>query len=110
MQHLIRVAASQYGLLERSQIDDLGVSDDQVHRQLRSGMWSNPHAGVYVVGAAPESRLQQLLAACMAAGPDAVASHRAAAWLWGFEGFPTAPIEITYHYNRGAAPRAVITH
>jgi hypothetical protein len=109
-QDLIRVAASQYGLIERTQVAGFDVSEDEIQGRLERGEWANPHPRVYVVGAAPASRLQQLLAACMAAGPDAVVSHRAAAWLWGFDGFPTAPIEITFRDGRGPVPAGVIRH
>ena len=53
--------------------------------------------------ATPTSRRQRLLAACLA-GP-AVASHRAAAALWGFPGFEDAPIEVSAmrHFRRHAA-------
>ena len=39
--------------------------------------------GVYRIGGAPETWRGDLLAACLAAGSDALASHRSAAALWG---------------------------
>src|SRR5436309_1937758 len=92
---LHEAAARQQGLLERSQAIALGISPQQIDRLVRSGRWRVAHAGAYVIGGAPPSRHQSLMAAVLAAGPDAMASHRAAAWLWGFDGFAAPPLELT---------------
>jgi very-short-patch-repair endonuclease len=64
---------------------------------------------VYRTAGAPASWHQQLLAACLAAGPTAVASHRAAGVLWNLADAP-APVELTVPYARGPRPRAAILH
>jgi very-short-patch-repair endonuclease len=55
---------------------------------------------VYLVVGTPWSWGQQMMAAVLAAGPGAVASHRAAARLWGL--VDDAPIELTV--PRGRTP------
>ena len=110
-QDLIRVAASQYGLLERTQALELGMTARMIQTNLDRGWWSNPHPGVYVVGGAPETRHRDVLAACMASGPEATASHRAAAWVWRSEGFTAStPVEIVVPEGRGPRAKGVILH
>ena len=58
----------------------------QVHDRRAAGLLVPVHQGVYRLAGSPRSWNQDVLAACMAAGPTAVASHRAAAWLWGLRG------------------------
>src|SRR3954469_14472274 len=94
-QHAIRVAASHHGLISRPQATELGVTDKQMQTLLETGRWRAVRPGVYAVGGIPVTTHMTLLAACLAAGADAVASHRAAAWLWAFEGFSTTPTELT---------------
>jgi very-short-patch-repair endonuclease len=74
------------------------------------GQWCPVHPGVYLIGAGPLSWKAQLRAATLAAGPHAVASHRAAAVLWGLDGFATAPIEITVPMGKGPTPERAIVH
>jgi hypothetical protein len=50
---------------------------------------------VYRVPGTPRTWLQSLMAVCLWAGGDAVASHRAAAALWGLDGFEEGPLEVT---------------
>lgn len=77
------LASRQYGLFSRAQALALGFTAKQVDGGARSGRWARVHRGVYRMPGVPASPHQSLLAAVLAAGPDAVASHRAAAWLWG---------------------------
>lgn len=50
------------------------------------------------------------MAACLAAGPSAVASHRSAALLWGFRGAEDAPTEITVEGHRHRQLTDVVVH
>src|SRR3954470_18744918 len=109
-QHAIRVAASQHGLISRPHATMLGVTEKQLQHLLQLGRWRAVRPGVYAVGGIPVTTHMTLLAAGLAAGADAVASHRAAAWLWGFEGFSTAPTELTVASNRGPGLADVIVH
>ncbi len=51
--------------------------------RVRSGRWATVRPGVYIVGAVPATWAQQVMAAVLAAGGGALASHRTAARLWG---------------------------
>jgi very-short-patch-repair endonuclease len=58
------------------------------------------HRGVYAVGHTALARHSHLVAAVYACGEEALASHRAAGWLWGvLRG--TQPIEVTAPRSRG---------
>lgn len=81
------VAESQYGLLTYPQAIRSGLTARTIRRRLGAARWVPVYQGVYRVAGAPQSCNQQLLAAILASGPSAVASHRAAARLWGLDGF-----------------------
>ena len=51
--------------------------------------------GVFRLAGTASSDLQVLLAAVLAAGEGAVASHRAAAWLWGAGAVRSLTAELT---------------
>jgi very-short-patch-repair endonuclease len=59
---------------------------------------------------APETWEQQLLVACMAAGPEARASFGSAAALHGFEGFARVDLEITHFGARPCPMDGVVVH
>jgi very-short-patch-repair endonuclease len=62
---------------------------------MAAGLLVPVHQGVYRVAAGPTSPEQAILAATLAGGQRAVASHRAAAWLWRLRGVTDPFVEIT---------------
>jgi very-short-patch-repair endonuclease len=66
--------------------------------------------GVYRMAGAPESWEQRLLAACLAAGPEARASVRSAAALYELEGFRPTLLEITHFGARPSPMEGVVIH
>jgi very-short-patch-repair endonuclease len=87
---LARIARAQHGIVSARQLD---LTKDQLHDRVKAGRLERVHCGVYRVGGAPATWESRLMAACLAAGRQAMASHRAAALLWGFEGVdPVAEI------------------
>ncbi|MDQ3641591.1 MAG: type IV toxin-antitoxin system AbiEi family antitoxin domain-containing protein [Actinomycetota bacterium] len=105
-----RLAARQYSLAHRQQALDLGMTPRQIHERLASGWLVPVHRGVYRLPGGPASPVQSLLAACLAAGPTAVASHRSAAALWRLRGVDVAPTEITVTGDRHCRLTDVIVH
>jgi len=85
----------------------LGVSRQQRRTLLYKGVLVPVASGVLRHAAHPPSWEQQILAAVLAAGDGAVASHMSAAALWRFDGMPrrTAEVEVTVVRHR--RPRAV---
>jgi very-short-patch-repair endonuclease len=105
-----RLAASQRGTISRSQLQDAGLSPDAIDRRVAAGLLVVRHPGVYRVSAAPETWHAALLGAVMAGGPGTLASHRAAAHLWGLRGCIPAPPEIVTPPGRRVRLPGVIAH
>lgn len=104
------LADRQHGVVSRPQVQRLGMTDEQAERRLASGRWDSPQAGVYRMVGAPTTWRQALMAACLAAGEEALASHRAAAVLWGLDGVWGEPLELTVPYARSPVPTGAIVH
>ena len=85
-QALASIAAKQYGVISRAQVLGAGVPEKALKRRVAAGGLRGRHRGVYVVTGTPQTFRGELLAACLAAGDHAVASHRAAGALWGLQG------------------------
>lgn len=107
---LNRLAAGQYSLAQRKQALDLGMTSRQLHDRLESGLLVPVHKGVYRLAGASPTAEQALLAACMAGGEGAVASHRSAATLWALRGVETEAPEITLLGSRQPRLRGVHVH
>ncbi len=89
------LAARQHGLLTREQAREVGASPKAIRHRLEANRWEEVAAGVYRLLGAPTTPRQRLLAAILACGPRAVASHRSAAWLLGIPGFGSDTVELT---------------
>lgn len=105
----VALAAGQHGVLSLAQVVELGGNRELIRRRCRSGHWRSAGRGVYVIGAAPVTFEQRVLAAVLAAGDGAVASHRTAAHLWGLAPRP-AVIEITTPLTRPHMAPGVVGH
>ena len=80
---LARLASRQHGVLCRSQALALGLTTDHLRHRLSTGLLERVHDGVDRHAAAPATAEARFAAAVLAAGPDAVASHRSAGRLHG---------------------------
>lgn len=88
------LARRQHGLVTRCQLDEMGFERGAVQHLARRGALTRVRRGVYrVCGIEPTWR-DAVLAAVLAAGEGAVASHRTAAALW-FLVEPGAGLEVT---------------
>src|SRR5919108_4613066 len=101
--------ARQHGLITRSQALDMGFSDRLIGHRIRRARWGRVHHGVYRLAGTPDQPKQRLLAACLAAGTGALASHGSAAWL---HGLPVTPhgLEVTIPWRRRISLDGVIVH
>ncbi len=90
------IFASQHGVIAREQALALGLTAPQIHRRLEAGRWIAVHRGVYRSADVPFGWHGRVLAACLAFGPGALASHRAAGALWGLDGCERPPVEVTW--------------
>jgi hypothetical protein len=89
MRQIDRIACRQRGLITASQLDAIGLGLSGRHHEVASGRMTRIRKGVYLlVGMRPVWETI-VLAAVLAAGPGAVASHITAACLWDlFDGRP----------------------
>jgi very-short-patch-repair endonuclease len=95
------VAARQHGAVTRPQLKELGLTDRAVSRRAAAGRLHRVHRGVYRVGPLVAPYLREM-AAVLACGPGARASHRSAAWLldMGPEPESTLPAEVQVPASR----------
>ncbi len=101
-QQVLTIARGHHGLITDAQARACGVTRSGITRRLRRGTWTRLHRGVYVVGAAPDTHPQRLLARLVSLGDDAVASHRAAANLHTIPGFAES---VEWSRPRGRSQR-----
>lgn len=85
-QQLYAFAAGQLCLFTRTQALDAGCPEGLIDRRLATGFWIRLHRCVYVRSDAPRLPGQEVLAAVLACGVPAAASHRTAGHIWGLEG------------------------
>lgn len=88
----------------------LGATDHLIRHGLTSGRWTEVHPGVYYLNVTPITWRTEVLAAVLAAGPDALASHRTAAVLYGLDGIYGKIIELTVPWTELPVPNGVIVH
>jgi Transcriptional regulator, AbiEi antitoxin len=93
---LAKLAERQHGVVSIRQLErKLGYSRKAVRRDVASGHLHPLHRGVYAVGHRLVPAHGRCLAAVLACGPDALLSHRSAAWLWGITRYGPAPLHVT---------------
>jgi hypothetical protein len=103
-----RRAEGQHGLVSRGQAVSEGLADHLLRQRQEAGRLRRVQPGVYRVAGAPRTWHQRVLAACLAGGPGAVASHRTAGRLWGL--LETDVVEITVPRGRLPRPAQVLVH
>jgi hypothetical protein len=104
------LAGTQHGLIRRADLARLGVTDREIGWRINVGRVEVPHPGVYYLNSTPPTWKTAALAAVMAAGPDALASHRCAAVVWGLDAVYGRTIEVTVPYLESPEPAGVIVH
>jgi hypothetical protein len=82
---------AHHSVITRRQARRLGLTSDEVDGLLASGQWQTVYTGVFRLAGTLMTDLMRLHAAVLASGPDAIASHRSAAWLWGLVDKPPTP-------------------
>lgn len=103
---IAQVAVRQHGLVTRQQALAAGMTPRMIQVRLEAGRWTVPRRGVYLVAGAPPSERQAVLAACLASGVGAAASHLSAAHLWGLDLPAPQAIEVVGRYVRLDGVRA----
>lgn len=100
---------ARLGLVTRPRLIAAGVTDDEIAGRVSRGSLRSVHAGVYATFGRSLDHRARLLAGCLAAGEDAVASHRSALWLWDLlDG--EQPVEITAPRSSHPVPCGPVLH
>ena len=106
------LARAPHGLLLRRDLAAAGLSRHSWRRAVVSGALIEVMPGVAVVPTRPVTDEVLLAAAVASVGEGAVLSHRTAARLWGVEGLPDWPIDVTHndpHQRSGDLQRVGVT-
>jgi hypothetical protein len=104
-----RYARRQHAVITRWQVLESDTRS-QLERHLLRGRITLRHPGVYVVAGAPATYEQAVMAAVLAAGGDAWASHRTAARLWGLKVQGPTEIDVLTLPNRRLRLAGVAHH
>ncbi len=110
LDRLSAVAGKQLGLFTRADAKELDVGDDRVRYLVRQGVAQRVTPRVFRFAAATRSWHQDVLAACLDGGAECFASHRTAAALHGFDGFPADVIEVLVPMHVRHRRTSVIVH
>jgi very-short-patch-repair endonuclease len=94
-ERILEIAARQHGVVTRKQLLGAGLTPRAVQGRVASGRLRLLHRGVYLVGVLAPPWAREL-AAVLACGPGARASHRTAASLWELAPRPDSahPVEV----------------
>jgi hypothetical protein len=109
MRALWQLARRQLGLLTRAQAIQL-VSNDKFRHLIEAGHLEPMRRGVWRVAGSPPTYEQAVLAAVLAAGSEAWASHLTAARLWGLRVPPPVAIDVLTLPNRRLRLDGVAQH
>lgn len=82
-----------HGVISRTQLLANGISSNEVQRHLRGGRWRRIRAGIYATSCdgSSEAWLADFAGELCWGGEEAAISHRAAAYLYGLDGFLQRP-------------------
>jgi very-short-patch-repair endonuclease len=103
------LAARQYGVVTREQLNDLGYSDASIEHAVASGRLHMWHRSVFAVGHQGLSAHGLCMAAVLFRGRGALISHQSAIWLWGLEKKLEIPVHVSVR-RRGHAQDAIGLH
>jgi predicted transcriptional regulator of viral defense system len=105
-----RLAVAQNGVVTRDQLEALGLNDQAITKRVARGRLHRIHQTVYSLTPGVMTERGKFMAAVLASGPDAVLSHRSAAYLWGLVSSWEEPIDVTAPNRRGRSPDGVAAH
>lgn len=103
---LARLLDRQDGVATTAQLLALGATEPWIGRRVRSGAWQRPFRGVLVTHSGALDWRNRFRAALLYAGPHALLSHEAAAFLHGFRPTPPAIVPILVPAHRSVTPAA----
>src|SRR5450432_2111982 len=87
---LVVLATAECGVFSRAQALAAGYSDRRIRHLLAIGTWLRCDQGIFRIAGLPLTFDVSVWVATLAAGPDALLSHRVAGKLQGLDGTPAA--------------------
>jgi predicted transcriptional regulator of viral defense system len=105
-----RLAECQNGVVALWQLEALGFTGKTIVKRKATGRLHRIHQTVYSLTPGVMTERGKFMAAVLACGPDAVLSHRSAAYLWGLVDELEEPIDVTAPNRRGRSPDGVAAH
>jgi len=109
-ERIARVAERQHSIFTRSQAASCGFSHDEVDGRLARGLWIRLHCSVYRIAGGPLTFDGRVLAAVLAGGAGAYASHTTAALRYCFERIEDRTLRITVPRSRRVVIPGVVVH
>ncbi len=108
---VLELAGTTHGLVRVDALRGIGIERGSRCRLLESGVLEPVGGrGVYRVAIGEPTPHQRLLAAVWSCGPDAAASHRAAAWLWNLDPIDRLVLDVSVPPTAGRRPSGVTLH
>jgi hypothetical protein len=107
---MLQLADRQLGHVTRVQLLALGFTSRWIESQIAQGLLIPVHTGVYAVGHVPRHPHCRALAAVLACGDGAVASHWSAAALWDVAEWPGTCEVSSPGYHRRPGVLTVLGH
>jgi hypothetical protein len=105
------LAARQHALITLDQVEHLGFGRHYIDVRIDQGRLRRVRPAVFAIAGSPATWEQAAMAAVLAAGPDAVASHMTAAVLWGLPNcWHENVFEVSTPRPRRARHRGVRVH
>ncbi len=109
MTHLAQKAASQYGLLTSTDLQQSEFSKREISTLVKNGVLRRERRGLFVFGAIDGSWEQHLMRACLAAARRGVVSHRSAQRLWDLRPWESV-VEVTVRGLAAPVVEGAIVH
>ena len=107
---LLRLAGRQHGLVTSRQLAALGFTEDAIRHRVRTGVLTRVYRGVYAVAGTRDRFEFRVLAAVLAAGDGALASHQCAAALFGLRRIRCDVPEVTVSGRKAPSISAFRSH
>ncbi|MGH9038257.1 MAG: type IV toxin-antitoxin system AbiEi family antitoxin domain-containing protein, partial [Acidimicrobiia bacterium] len=104
------LAARQYSNFTARQAAACGYHPSTLHDHVKQGLIMVMHPGVYSWAGSPQSWERSLMAALLAAGPGAAASHRSGGRVWEITDGRDDTVEITVPRSRSPRLHGVVVH
>lgn len=92
---ITRIGRRQDNVITLVQLLDAGLGQRGVRHRVKAGTMQRLHRGVFLLGAAPPTRMARARAAVMACGEGAVVSHRSAAEMFGLLPETDREVDVT---------------